>query len=281
MRFTVEPKTGAVKLVAVHAVIATENTDIMLTHASIDLRFQQHSLRKLQFVPSALPKGIREFLAAANLSRARGQGKLETPGKISMLLEKHVCNAEHFGQLGMKDPGDRMFEVEYLFAGMEVRNTLLLDTVDGWRLRYTSVDAGKAIGKRGELALLPVKSLGAIGQDTEEEFIEAAFGVAGVLDKGVVAKVRNYLSGSVKWYHGSRKGKGEKRKFFLEELEVERAEEINEQGAGGSSEEIEELDSEESLEDVESSPSSIEPEVHDILEETLAEDEEVKDMDEK
>ena len=48
---------------------------------------------------------------------------------------------------------NRLTQTSYLFAGLEVHHRPTETAYDGWRLRYTSVEAGAGGGRRAELAL--------------------------------------------------------------------------------------------------------------------------------
>ncbi|KAH8597711.1 mitochondrial inner-membrane-bound regulator-domain-containing protein [Bisporella sp. PMI_857] len=189
MRFSVEPKSGRLELESVRAILSVDNADIMLPELSVDMRFQQKAEFELHLPPphlrpQALPSGIPGFLAKSNLHL--GWGRLETPAKLMMPLKGHLCKDPNFKSLGIEDPGLKMFEVEYLFAGLEIHNTVEMHTFNGWNLRYTSIEAGRAGGRRGELSLWPHKTPGSEGTLTEEEYVQTAFRVAEALDRGAM-----------------------------------------------------------------------------------------------
>jgi hypothetical protein len=61
-------------------------------------------------------------------------------------------------------------QVEYLFAGLEVRSMITLNW-KGWRIIYTSIEAGRAGGRRSELKLRPIYE-GKVS--SQEDFLQAA-----------------------------------------------------------------------------------------------------------
>jgi hypothetical protein len=94
-------------------------------------------------------------------------------------IAAHMSNSPGFELLGPGTKDAEMQEVEYLFAGLEIRKTISMD-FEGWRLVYTSVEAGKAGGRRGELRLRPTRTVESDDPklESEEAFLESAFRLA-------------------------------------------------------------------------------------------------------
>jgi hypothetical protein len=176
----VDDEFKTAKLKHVHAIVDESNADVMLPGNAVDLRFHQRkisSLRKRYIDP------IQEFLKKSQLALA-GAGALETPPSITLPISRHICHEPGFKlfhrktwEMSRREREKDHHEVEYLFTGLEVRQTIIFE-IQGWRLLYTSIEAGKAGGRRGELRLRPSK-YGEVM--TEEELKEMAYKLAGML----------------------------------------------------------------------------------------------------
>lgn len=192
MCFSVDSETDALSLRNVQAVLSTKNSDLMLSDSSVDVRFQQIITSKLrgQGGEDAYPGGIMEFIKNSNLnirgSRGVSKGKLETPPKLMIPIDSHLTEDPGFELLGQQRTSI-VHDVEYLFAGLEIHKTMVMG-FDDWELEYTSIEAGRANGRRGELRLRPNmrgKRREATGQlDNEEEFVKSAFKLVDALDGG-------------------------------------------------------------------------------------------------
>jgi hypothetical protein len=64
--------------------------------------------------------------------------------------------------------------VQFMFAGLDIRSSFSVSW-NGWRLVYTSIEAGQAGGRRSELKLRPIKD-GVVS--TNNDFITAAYELA-------------------------------------------------------------------------------------------------------
>jgi hypothetical protein len=190
MRFAVEPTTGVPTLKDIQAVVLVDNADIMLPDCNVDIRFQQRITSRLVILYHKYPAAISEFLKNANLDM--GGQKMKFPPEITLPI------AEHLIQNSQSEDKHKTREVEYLYAGLEIRNRITMD-YQGWEIHYTSIESGRAGGRRGELRLRPVRTKK--GEDekenpsqcTEEAFVKSAFDIAQTLDDGegrVQRKVR-------------------------------------------------------------------------------------------
>lgn len=157
LRFSVDPETQEIKLKEIEAVVGDEKTDVMLPDNGVDIRFREKRTSRIQ---RQYLKDIVEFVNKSNLNL--GGGILETPPKLKL--------SQRWGEWS----GGAPLEVEYLFAGLDVRNTLVFN-YEGWRLLYTSIEAGKAGGRRGELKLRAIFNGEA---KLGEEFVEMAYRLA-------------------------------------------------------------------------------------------------------
>jgi hypothetical protein len=176
MRFSIDSETNAFKVRSILAIASVENSDVMLPESPSDIRFQQRSVSSL--IPTQsdgeYPPGIAQFLRDATLDIQ--QGNFDAPAKLTIPIASHLYQQQGSGPLGDADE-DGTRHVEYLFTGLEVRKTVMM-AYDGWRLHYTSIEAGRAGGRRGELRLLPVRLDKSSKPATEEEFVDAAFKLA-------------------------------------------------------------------------------------------------------
>jgi hypothetical protein len=171
------------KLKYVQAIVSESKTDIMLPDNAVDLRFQQRTTSRLK---RRYIDQVREFLKKSKLS-LKGAGALETPPSIILPISSHICREPGFKLLDAKHPKSKsnqpeedFREVEYLFTGLEVRRTLGFQ-YKGWLLLYTSVEAGKAGGRRGELRLRPSQFQKVA---KEEDFVQMAYNLAHILGGG-------------------------------------------------------------------------------------------------
>jgi hypothetical protein len=98
---------------------------------------------------------------------------------LNIPIAEHLCTKDAFELLGPDRTDSEVQNIEYLFAGREVRKTITTE-FDGWRLLYTSVEAGKVGGRRGELRLRPARTAEPDDPklETEEAFLETAFKLA-------------------------------------------------------------------------------------------------------
>jgi hypothetical protein len=186
IRFSIDPKTMAFKVRDIQAVVSVGNSDLMLPESPSDVRFQQRTLSPLVAFPDQYPPGIAEFIRNSNLDI--GQANFDCPPKLTVPIAPHLCKEPGFELLGDVEEGGAMRDVEYLFAGLEIRKTVTME-YEGWRLNYTSIEAGRAGGRRGELRLLPVRVWKTGHADTEEDFLEAACRLADGLGTGNDVKV--------------------------------------------------------------------------------------------
>ncbi|RFU30645.1 hypothetical protein B7463_g5681, partial [Scytalidium lignicola] len=186
MRFSVHPVTKALQLEDVNAVVQSKTADLMQPDLAVDLRFQQKTLCSLQTQPLDLDQ-IASFLAQSQLSLTSGM-QLVTPPQLTLPIAKHLCRVSKDQASSSSDVQD----VEYMFAGLEYRNTVVMN-YEGWKLLYTSVEGGKADGRRGELKLRAVRAAspaepGHDNQDDARQFIDTACQLATSFQPGIVTQ---------------------------------------------------------------------------------------------
>lgn len=183
MHFSVEPETKRVRLQKIEAVVSQVNSDIMLPEHKVDIRFQQETRSKLSKRQGSYPPSIAEFLR--NLKLPGMGAKSQIPPRLVIPIASHLCSG-----IGKVTNPYQLVNVEYMYAGLESRHTMTLD-YDGWLCHYTSVEAGRAGGQRGELKLQPIRTNSEESIDqrrTEQDFVKAAFGIADSMDSGAVAR---------------------------------------------------------------------------------------------
>jgi hypothetical protein len=188
MRFIIGVNKN-VELKDVLAVVASSASDMMLPDRSLDLRFQQRTTARLRTLHHHQLPEITEFLKASQLNIARG--RLETPPSLTLPIATHLFTGADSASSdnSMTD----LIDVEYLFAGLEYRSTLGVN-FENWTLLYTSIEGGKADGRRRELSLRPRRLNGKTSQGNHEEtntqwqvkqtrdFMESAFRLVDALE---------------------------------------------------------------------------------------------------
>jgi hypothetical protein len=225
MRFSVDEDTNAYKFRDIQAVHSVRNSDLMLPESVSDVRFQQRSVSALHVRPEHYPPGLAEFLSKCSLDIE--QGHFGGPPRLTLPVAAHLCQDPGFKLLGAGVAGDDMHDVEYLFTQLDIRKMVMMSW-EGWRLPYTSIEAGKAGGRRGELRLLPVK-IGRYNDTpaTEEEFLEAACRLADGVERGdhaalVARRVHKPKITNKVWADGGGRilGTHEIPQFFTRKLDI-------------------------------------------------------------
>lgn len=187
---TKDSEDKGLELRDVLAVTETTKRDVMLPALPLDLRFRQRTTATLRN-GGEVPQ-IREFLEASQLDI--NKGRLETPPGLTVPIAKHLVSVsgttvsgttgatESTTTAGDVPIGEEEVEVQYLFAGLEYRNTLTFKSAfRGFTLRYTSVEGGKADGRRSELFLLPSKTTSVDPEEATRAYVKAAFSLVKTL----------------------------------------------------------------------------------------------------
>ena len=154
-----EPRVGesyVSQIKHVRAVLGTKVTDVCLPNQAVDFRLTQTVTSEL--LGHAMKHGagmtpLQEFLTKSHLEPQNG--KLETPPHLSGLglPRRFLSGSQHKdGETAVDTSGDELVDVEYIFAGLEVRHNAETNW-DGWKLLYTSIEAGQGGGQRAELSL--------------------------------------------------------------------------------------------------------------------------------
>lgn len=199
MRFSIDPDNNEFKIESIVAVRSVSNLDLMLPDSPSDIRFQHRSVSHLlPAQPSCeFPPSIAQFLRDSTLDIKHGN--FSAPTKLSVPIAEHLI-MERLSALQHEATKDHMLDVEYLFTGLEVRKTVVME-YDGWPMHYTSIEAGKAGGRRGELRLLPVLAGYSEEPIGSEEFVRAACRLAEGVDGPSITNEQKTMSfrGSMVW----------------------------------------------------------------------------------
>ena len=135
------------------AAVASRRDDVLLPSAPADVRLAQAAIfsvpgRSLPRLSSLAP--LCAFLAASRLNL--DQGNLATPARVDGLgLPARLFRAA-LGTAPVSDAAAPPVAVSYLFAGLEMRRAVA-SSLRGWRLLFTSVEAGRGGGRRLEMTL--------------------------------------------------------------------------------------------------------------------------------
>jgi hypothetical protein len=193
MRFSINFKYRQARLRDVKAIKSADTSDLMLPQSKFDLRFQQRvssymipfhgPLEDRQFSSS-----IESFVGKCNLDLASDR-PLETPASLTIPMADHICSPS---ARSIVDPqgrfeGHKLFPVDYLFAGLEYRNTMAFN-FEGWETTYTTIEGGKAGGSGSELRLLPIRTDQRPAY--EEEFMQSAYKLVDVVGSNTLLVAR-------------------------------------------------------------------------------------------
>lgn len=198
MRFFVDDETGDLRLADIVAVISSTTADVMLPDRSLDLRFKQRKTCRLKSLHNAQLPDVKDFLLASQLNL--NQGPIVTPPSLTIPIAGHMY--------GQDSEVESTVPVEYMFAGLEYRQAFAT-SFDGWKMLYTSIDSGKAGGKRAELSLRPTRVIPSenINKNSpmadrmrrSNEFIAAAYKLVDALEEPTMrVKQRNSSAMSVR-----------------------------------------------------------------------------------
>lgn len=162
MRFSVS-EDNSIELKDVLAVLSESKSDVMLPSNGVDVRFQNRTTRRMKH--TANMESLQDFVSTSIFDLRRG--RMLTPPTINLPINPELLSVQDRKAL---NSGSEPQQVQYMFAGLEVRSTLVFNWKE-WRVLYTSIEAGQAGGRRGELKLRPINS----GRVTSKhDFIKAA-----------------------------------------------------------------------------------------------------------
>jgi hypothetical protein len=154
----------------------------MLPDKALDIRFRQTTC--FPFIAAnldAYPQ-IAKFLEASQLGQ---RVNIITPPELVVPIPNFMCNLKS----GTKATKGASTDVRYLFAGLTYRTQINYDFRD-WRLRYTSINSGKADGRHAELTLHPARMSRletasedrALNQELTLDYIKSAYALVDTLD---------------------------------------------------------------------------------------------------
>lgn len=193
------------KLANMVAVTEDVCNDVMLPDKALDIRFSQRT--SFPFIAANLGSypQIAEFLEASQLGQ---RSNVMTPPELVVPIPDFMSSLK--GDKGSGSSGSTA--VRYMFAGLTYRTQISYDFRD-WRLRYSSVNSGKADGRYGELTLLPrhkksgesldSKNERALNQELTVDYIKSAYALVDTLeslDKPVVRRTESKPSQPVVEY---------------------------------------------------------------------------------
>ncbi|KAM3073003.1 hypothetical protein ACMFMG_008722 [Clarireedia jacksonii] len=193
MRFSINHKYRHAQLRDVKAIKSSDTSDLMLPQSTFDLRFQHRVASHM--IPIYGPRGsrvfspsIESFVAKCNLDLDSDR-PLETPASIKIPMADHICSpgARSLVDTQGQFKDHKQFPVDYLFAGLEYRNTMVFD-FDGWETTYTTIEGGKAGGSGSELRLLPIRRDKKLAY--EEDFMQSAYRMVDIVGSNAVLIAR-------------------------------------------------------------------------------------------
>lgn len=133
------------KLQAVYAISEDIHNDVMIPDRTLDLSFRQKTAFRISRAAAFGVPAIKDFLSKSQLDFR--QGEILTPPELSLPIPSYICRKP-----GNMFQGKDGLEVPYLFSGLEFREYTTFN-YHNWRLRYSSINGGKAAGQWSELAL--------------------------------------------------------------------------------------------------------------------------------
>ncbi|KUI61286.1 hypothetical protein VP1G_08451 [Cytospora mali] len=151
------------RVLAIHSLRAISQisiADILLPAEHVDVRTTQRLQAELPGRVLDTTDGMAAltgFLQASRLEPSRGE--LVTPPRLrdlglpAWLLRGDEASPDDEPTSSSSSPADNtLVPTSYVFAGLEVHRAIET-TYDGWKLAYTSVEAGQGGGRRAELSL--------------------------------------------------------------------------------------------------------------------------------
>ncbi|OIW30498.1 hypothetical protein CONLIGDRAFT_574312 [Coniochaeta ligniaria NRRL 30616] len=144
-----DPDTNTVTPHSLRATSRVATHDILLPSHAVDIRLTNTTSHLLpgSSVPSACPE-LMTFLSSSDLRPQ--EGILSTPPRPPPFrLPSRI--------LSSPPTSDSSTEASYIFTGLELHRHVST-SVEGWKLSYTSIEAGQGGGRRAELALEGIRT---------------------------------------------------------------------------------------------------------------------------
>lgn len=217
--------TDVIGIHSLRAISKVSMTDILLPSEHVDVRTTQTLHAEIPGSSVDSVEGmdaLATFLGDSNLSPERGS--LETPARMPNLglprwlvhqppakqktqietLRYAAAEFEH--AMDAVDHSEEIIPVDYVFAGLEVHRPVET-TYDGWKLVYTSIEAGRGGGRRAELTLEAVPGYDERLGRKDPNYIDRANFLRSVylLAQGRKNKSSESSSGHITWVGDNRK----------------------------------------------------------------------------
>ncbi|KAI9852380.1 MAG: hypothetical protein M1838_000902 [Thelocarpon superellum] len=165
----VDAVTQEPQLDSVYAIMKESLADLMLPHRAADVRFVHRCYRPVTGPEAA--RGIAQFFADSQLN-IKGRGYLRTPTTLRVKVPRWTSLPMESVESATDGANDEV-EVEYLFAGLDHRQTVELE-YDGMRAQYISIEAGRTGGRRCELRLLMEAASASEETEVDETEVDGA-----------------------------------------------------------------------------------------------------------
>jgi hypothetical protein len=238
MQFNVNSSTKEHTLNNLCAITSDSCNDILIPDRSHDMRFQQTNTVALnQDFLSTMPE-IQKFLADSELGLV--QNRIVAAPILEIPLPEHLVN------LPRTKKHDTQTPIQYFFAGLEYRTSLSL-AFNGWRMRYTTIESGRANGRRSELTLHPVRvtsggrPLGITSEPDEEElaaqnasFVQSSYELVEALESANLGYSQNreveteFVMPVVRGFWTGPKGDLASTRYFNRRIDLKAEEETDE-----------------------------------------------------
>ncbi|KZF22173.1 hypothetical protein L228DRAFT_261382 [Xylona heveae TC161] len=138
---------------SIRAIIGERVSDLLLPQRPGDARFITRSY--VELANPGTDKQFQRFLNESSLN-IRGKERLRTPSALTVSLPNWLIQDTN-SEKRSEPASTQQTEVDYLFGGLDYRESIHFP-FEGWNASYTSIEAGKFGGRRGELRLSMEKS---------------------------------------------------------------------------------------------------------------------------
>lgn len=188
LRLQVGRDQGRARFQGMGMTIRERNIDVLLPRKAVDMRFVR---REVLWTRDALVRSeeIRHYLTMINTNLSGG-GAIRAPANLTLRIPAWtINNSDKYNSLPAEETEHgKEFVKEFVFTGVEHRQMVKFDLPDDQhRISYTSVEAGRVGGRRGELRLRlrkPAKNMEEL-YDQVPELVQGAFDFASLIDDAV------------------------------------------------------------------------------------------------
>ena len=140
----IDPVKKTSQLDSIRLIIRETESDILLPEHRADVRFNVESY--LTGSPQLDPR-IQDFVQSSNFN-IWGTERLKTPPRLKVVIPEHALKTFH----ALPTVPSNGALIDYTFAGLDYRSQIQVP-YDAYNLQYTTIEAGKAGGRRTELCL--------------------------------------------------------------------------------------------------------------------------------